>query len=98
MSAIFDNFQVTDNTIVEDITSIFKDFNGTNYADDLTFELTDEAARTYLCADGSQVGLYGGTVPFDFVMPALKLVKCVVSNQSTPDGKISVDLEVEGIK
>lgn len=98
MSAIFDNFQVTNNTIVEDITSIFKDFNGTNYADNMTFELTDEAARTYLCADGSQIGLYGGTVPFDFVMPALKLVKCVVSNQSTPDGKISVDLEVEGIK
>lgn len=98
MSAIFDNFQVTDNTIVEDITSIFKDFNGTNYADNMTFELTDEAARTYLCADGSQIGLYGGTVPFDFCMPALKLVKCVVSNQSTPDGKISVDLEVEGIK
>lgn len=98
MSAIFDNFQVTDNTIVEDITSIFKDFNGTNYADNMTFELTDEAARTYLCADGSQIGLYGGTVPFDFVMPALKLVKCVVSNQSTPDGKIHVDLEVEGIK
>ncbi len=98
MSAIFDNFLVGSNTIIEDITTIFKDFNGTNYTENMTFELTDEAARTYLCADGSQIGLYGGTVPFDFGMPALKLVKCVVSNQSTPDGKIHVDLEVEGIK
>lgn len=98
MEHIFDNFLVGGNTVVEDISAIFKDFDGTSYTDVSTFELTDEAARTYLCVDGSQVGIHGGSCPLDFVMPALRFTKCVVANKSTADGKLSVDIEVEGIK
>ncbi len=98
MEHIFDNFLVGGNTVVEDISAIFKDFDGTSYTDVSTFELTDEAARTYLCVDGSQVGIHGGSCPLDFVMPALRFTKCVVANKSTSDGKLSVDIEVEGIK
>lgn len=98
MEHIFDNFLVGGNTVVDDITAIFKDFDGTSYTDVSTFELTDEAARTYLCVDGSQVGIHGGSCPLDFVMPALRFTKCVVANKSTADGKLSVDIEVEGIK
>lgn len=98
-SNVFNNLNNgNQNYYVEDITTIFKEYNGSNYSDNITFELTDEAARTYLCADGTQIGMYGGSCPFDFSIAALKLTKCVVSNRATADGKINVDIEVEGIK
>ena len=98
-SNVFNNLNNgNQNYYVEDITTIFKEYNGSNYSDNITFELTNEAARTYLSADGTQIGMYGGSCPFDFSIAALKLTKCVVSNRATADGKINVDIEVEGIK
>ena len=97
-SNVYNNLNnVGQNYYVEDITTIFKEYDGTNYTDNITFELTDEAARTYVCPDGTQIGMYGGSCPFDFGMAALRLTKCVVSNRATEDGKINVDLEVKGV-
>ena len=97
-SNVYNNLNnVGQNYYVEDITTIFKEYDGTNYTDNITFELTDEAARTYVCPDGTQIGMYGGSCPFDFGMAALRLTKCVVSNRATEDGTINVDLEVKGV-
>ena len=98
VSNIFDNIPGTGNAIEEDITSVFEEYNGSNYSDKITFKLTDYAANHYICPDGTQVGMYGGPFPHDFGMAALKIVKCNVANKSTVDGKLSVDIEVQGVR
>ena len=60
------------------------------------YELTDEAKTKFLGTDGTQVGIYGGPLPFDPTMPSPRIVKCDVAAKSTIDGKLSVDIEVVG--
>jgi len=74
---------------------IFKDFTGT-YTDATTFELTDEAKATFLGTDGTQVGIYGGRMPYSPITTNPRITKCDVAAKSTADGKLSIDLEVSG--
>ena len=72
---------------------VFKDFTGT-YSDDQTFELTDEAKTKYLGTDGTQVGLYGGVMPYTSTPSYPRITKMNVANKTTADGKLSVEIEV----
>lgn len=73
------------NTIVPEVEEIFKE--GTFY------QLTDEAKK-YLGGDGSEVGLYGSSLPFDPTPTNPQIVKFNVAPKTTADGKLSVDIEV----
>ena len=57
-------------------------------------ELSDEAKTTYLGTDGTEVGLYGGKYPYTTTPAYPRITKLNVSKQTTPDGKLSVDIEV----
>lgn len=59
-----------------------------------TFELTDSAKTTYVDANGSQVGIYGGAFPFTDKLGYPKITKMQVGKKATADGKLSVDIEV----
>lgn len=72
---------------------VFADFKGT-YSDDITFELTDSAKTTFLGTDGTQVGIYGGSFPFDPTVSVPQITKFEVAKQSTADGKLNVNIEV----
>ncbi len=48
--------------------------------------------------DGTEVGIYGGAMPFDASPTYPQITKCNVSSKSTVDGKISVDIEVSAIE
>lgn len=98
ISVIFNNQVAGNNTIVADITKVFKEFTGNNYRDDISFALTEEAAKTYLGTDSTQVGMFGGPLPFDPSISTLKITKCNVASKSTVDGKLSVDIEVSGVE
>lgn len=76
-----------------DFTNLFKTYTG-EYNDDETFELTDEAIEKYLGSDGKQVGMYGGDLPYNPRPTNPQITKCIVASKSTPDGKLSVDIEV----
>ncbi|MBP5771757.1 MAG: hypothetical protein J6W75_10405 [Bacteroidaceae bacterium] len=93
---IFDNIQGNnrDNEIGLTFVSFFKNFSG-SYDDNLTFELTNEAATTYLGADGTQVGIYGGTIPFDPTPSNPQITKFNVASKAV-NGKVSVQVEVNG--
>lgn len=78
-------------------TEVFADFTGT-YNDGVTFELTDEAKTKFLGTDGTQVGIYGGNIPFDPTTTNPYITKCNVAAKSTADGKLSVDIEVAGVE
>ena len=73
--------------------TLFKTYKGT-YSDDETFELTDAAKSLYIGNDLTQIGMYGGNIPFNPNTTNPRIVKCNVAPESTADGKLSVDIEV----
>lgn len=73
---------------------VFKTYTGT-YNDDEVFELVD-AIKTFVGLDGTQVGIYGGNMPYDPTPSNPQITKCNVAAKSTADGKLSVDITVNG--
>ena len=83
------------NTIVTNAWAIFETYRTTEIFDDEDFELTDYAKENYLGNDGTEVGVYGGNLPFDTTPTNPLITKCNVASKSTADGKLSVDIEVK---
>ena len=73
--------------------NVFESFNG-NFSFDSDFTLKDNIAASVLGTDGTQVGIYGGLLPFNNRPSYMVLKHCNVANKSTIDGKLSVDIEV----
>lgn len=69
-------------------TPIFKE--GTT-----TYELTDENKIAWLGTDGTEVGMHGGSLPFDPTPSNPQVTKFTVAPKTTADGKLSVDIEVK---
>ena len=90
---VFQNIANTSNTLVNDVEEVFQNFKGT-YADNITYELTDAAKQKYKGTDGTEVGMYGGSFPFDPTTSNPRITRCVVAPKSTADGKLSIDIEV----
>lgn len=87
----------SDNNMFKDLSSktgcsiakldIFIDSNPEN-------DLTPEAKDTYLGTDGTPVGMYGGSLPFDWTPTYPQITKMNVASKTTADGKLSVEIEV----
>ncbi len=75
--------------------AIFKTYRE-GYSDSENLELTDEAKTTYLGTDGKEIGIYGGSLPFSATPTNPQITKCEVASKSTADGKLSVDIVVNG--
>lgn len=73
--------------------SVFKTFRG-SYNDGIDFQLVDSVAATCLGTDGTQLGIYGGMMPFDPSVRNPLIKKCNVASRSTADGKLAVDIEI----
>lgn len=93
----FDNIPNNTNRTVEKIETIFKTYKGGEFKnlDSENFELTDAAKAKYLGSDGTQVGIYGGMLPYNTTPSNPQITKCKVASKSTADGKLSVDIEVK---
>lgn len=74
---------------------LFKSYRGGEISDTENFELTDAAKKKFLGDDGTEVGIYGGLLPFDATPSYPRITKCNVAAKSTADGKLSVDIEVK---
>lgn len=61
-------------------------------------QLTDEAKAKYKGDDGTEVGLYGGSLPYDQHITKPQITKCNIAQKTTADGKLSVDIEVKGVE
>lgn len=96
-SALFDNMTNSTNRFVEDLAAVFRTYQAEDLekADNETFRLTETARAQYLGMDGTEVGIYGGVLPYDPVPSNLQITKCNVAAKSTADGKLSVDIEVK---
>lgn len=83
----------TSNMEVNDYSDVFETFNGTVSFDE-NYNLKDEIINTFLGNDGSQVGIYGGMMPYNPRPSYMKIKRCNVASRSTIDGKLSVDIEI----
>lgn len=57
------------------------------------YQLTDEA-KAYLGNDGTEVGIYGGQMPFAVQTSYPQIKKLVVAPESTADGKLKIEIEL----
>ncbi len=73
---------------------MFKDYTGGLYTDDQRYELTDEAKTTFLGDDGTEVGMYGGVMPYTSTPSYPQITRMNVAKKTTTDGKLSVEIEV----
>lgn len=94
---LFDSSTSSTNCREASFAEVFKDFMG-DYSDTQTFELTNTAKTTFLGTDGKEVGLYGGVQPYTSVPSYPQITKMNVANQTTADGKLSVDIEVSAME
>ncbi|MBR4897373.1 MAG: hypothetical protein IKZ48_01105 [Prevotella sp.] len=58
-------------------------------------KLIDEAKQKYVGNDGTEIGQYGGNLPWDIRILSPQITKCNVAAKTTADGKLSVDIEVK---
>lgn len=93
-SDLIGNGMVGNTNSYSDYATMFKTFTGT-YDESETFELTDSAKTTYLGDDGTQVGLYGGNMPYNPKPHNPIITNFKVAEKSTLAGKLSVDIEVK---
>ena len=86
----------SDNTGFTEVSNCYtvSSFDGI-FEDEETGELTEEAKAKYIGNDNTEVGMYGGAMPFDPKTTAPQITKCNVATKSTADGKLSVDIEVK---
>ena len=99
-SYLFKNITNSTNKGNIPLTDLFKTYTTEKvfmYLDDEMFELTDEAKTKYLGTDGTQVGIHGGSIPFDITPTNPQITKCNVASKSTIDGKLSVDIQINAI-
>lgn len=94
---VFTNQSNTTNTQISSFSDVFKTWTGSFLANFKTerLELTDAAKTKYLGSDGTQIGIYGGSIPFDPRPSNPQITKLNVASKSTADGKLSVDIEVK---
>lgn len=73
--------------------SIFKTFRGT-YTEGETFELTSQAASTYLGSDNTQVGIYGGSSPFNPKVTDMRILKVSPAYSSNGNNQLPVNVQL----
>lgn len=86
------------NMTATSVTNVFKSFKANGWNDIETFELTDEAKTKYLGNDSTQVGMQGGTMPFNTTVSYPIITKLKSDLYTTKDGKLAIDVEVDGNK
>lgn len=79
--------------MVDSLGAVFKTWRGT-YSDQETFELTDEAKAKYLGNDGTQIGIYGGALPYDPTPSNPRITKFYLTPKPA-EKKLEIQLEAE---
>lgn len=72
---------------------VFETWDGT-FTIDADYSLKAEIANTFLGNDGTQVGLFGGFMPFHPRPNYLRPYRCIVPGYTTTDGHLNIEVEV----
>ena len=81
--------------VVMSLSDVFENWDGESLPTDLeTYVLKSSVSDSIQSIDGTEVGIFGGFMPFDW-RPSYSIIKRFnVANRTTADGKLSVDIEV----
>jgi hypothetical protein len=85
--------QTVDCMTVSSYSDVFENWDG-NFSFDADFSLKEEIATGFLGTDGTEVGIFGGMMPYNPRPSYLISYRCTVASRTTVDGKLSVDVEV----
>lgn len=98
-ASMFANIPNTTNKQVSSVSEVFKTWTGATLGSTSLrtekLELKDDAKTKYLGNDGTEIGIYGGSIPFVASPSNPQITKLNVASKSTADGKLSVDIEVK---
>lgn len=100
-SYVSGNTDISDNYVSQDwVHNSFRALYATpNHANTWNeaydYKLTDEAAAQYIGDDGTQVGLYGGAVPFSEVLSTPQIIEKTIAPQTDENGMLSVKIKVQ---
>lgn len=92
----FSNVNNTTNKLVGAYADVFKTCTSGNYSESETFKLTDAAATVYIGTDGSQIGIYGGSLPFDMRPSNPQITHSEVAPKSDASGNLKINITVQG--
>ena len=92
-SSLFEG-QIVQNVMeVNSYQDVFESFAG-EVSNNNNYQLKETIATAFLGNDGTEVGIYGGMMPYDPRPSYMRMKRCNVAPRSTVDGKLSVDIEV----
>ena len=98
LSNLFDSQMNTTNLEMDNFSDVFETYNGSNISFYNSiyerFILKSDFATSFLGNDGTEVGIHGGEAPYNPRPNYMVLKQCNVANQSTIDGKLSVEIQV----
>lgn len=89
------NSPASSGNVVMSLSDVFENWDGASFPADLeTYVLKSSVSDSIQGIDGTEVGIFGGFMPFDW-RPSYNIIKRFnVANRTTADGKLSVDIEV----
>lgn len=82
------------NRYVSDISQVFKSYVA-GYTKGDTFELTDNAAATYLGTDGTQIGMQGGHAPYTPIVQYPIITTLKADDHTTKEGILNVEVGID---
>lgn len=89
------NNPASSGNVAMSLSDVFENWDGETLSTDLeTYVLKSSVSDSIQGLDETEVGIFGGFMPFDW-RPTYSVIKrCNVANRTTADGKLSVDIEV----
>lgn len=92
-SVLFEGQLNTTNMTVNSYEEVFETFAGEVTFDNI-YQLKQNVASSFLGHDGTEVGIYGGVMPYR-TRPNYMIIKnCNVAGRTTEDNKLSVEIEL----
>jgi len=86
--------QFTQNVMeVNSYEDVFETFAGIVFYEN-SYQLKEGIATSFLGQDGTEVGIYGGMIPYKPRPSYMRMKRCNVASRSTIDNKLSVEIEV----
>lgn len=82
------------NCLDASVSEVFKTYTGGTIYTYTDLSLTDEIIASFHGTDGTQVGIYGGAMPYCTRPSYLILNNTVVSGQSDSNGNLNIDIEI----
>lgn len=93
------NYTSKGNQLLNGLNPLFKSGSfPTSWTKGATFELTDEAAATYLGVDDTQVGMHGSRYPYNTTVSYPIVTTFNTSGKTTNSGDLNIEVQVNNVQ